>query len=221
MKKLIPVALAVAVVFALGAGLAIAGNDNGQGVPSAKCTATTWAFDYVAADDGWHELGNLSTQIKTSEKADLIIEFSAETLLVTDVRVKSLGGGGIDESYSHVQIIVRPEVKVDGVWVPAEPGDVTLNERLVKMAARLWAPSDLPEQDPALLDQFIELYMMTKSANSFNWVLKNVGSGVHDVRVMAKIWTSEDIDADRIYGHVEGVIGKRSLVVESVRMVND
>jgi len=215
MRKSILVALAVVLVVALSAGIVLAGND-GQGVPSAKCSASWSETEYDPEPDTWKNVGGLSTQIKTSEKADLIISVTAECALATDVKIK--GTGKDEESTSVARIKIRARVWKDGEWVTAEPGSVVFAKRKMVLKGLLWAPADVdPEDLLKLPEQYIEIYEKTKTANGFNFVLKNVGQGVHDIQIQIKTHTEEGFDGAK----VGAVIGKRTLVVESVRMVND
>lgn len=50
-----------------------------------------------------------------------------------------------------------------------------------------------------------------------NFIQKNVGSGVHDIKVQVKTEKLAGFEG----GTVAAVLGKTSLVVESVRRVND
>ena len=212
MRKSILIALAVALAVALGGGAVLAGND-GQGVPSAKCSASWSGTDYTDEPDVWTDVPSLSTQIKTSEKADLIISVTAECALATDVKIK--GKGTEDTSESLAQIKIQALVWKDGEWVTAEPGSVVFAYRKMILKGLLWAGSDLGMA--ALPEQYIEIYEETRTANAFNFVLKNVGQGVHGVKVQVMTDTKEGFDG----ANVSAVIGKRTLVVESVRMVND
>jgi hypothetical protein len=210
MKKVIP---AVAVILIMvSAGMAIAGNNNGQGVPSAKCSSSWSGVGYTAATDIWIPADGLSSIIKTSEKADLIIGVTAECALTTDVKIK--GSGKEETSESMAQIKIR--VLVDGE--EAEPGDVVFAYRKMILKGLLWGPDDVdPEGLLELPEQYIEIYEETRTANAFNFVAKNVGSGVHEIEVQVMTDTTEGFDG----GAVGAVLGKRTIVVEAVQMVHD
>ena len=82
----------------------------------------------------------------------------------------------------------------------------------------LWAPEDIdPDNLLKLPEQYIEIYEETRTSNGFNFVMKNVESGVHEITVQIMTDTKEGFDG----ANVGAVIGKRTLVVEAVRMVND
>jgi hypothetical protein len=213
-KRLVFPAIAVALLL-IGTGIAIGGNDNGQGVPSAKCSSSWSGIGYTSANERWFNADGLSAIIKTSEKADLIISVTAECALVTDVKIK--GSGKEESSTSMAQIKIK--VLVDGQ--EAEPGDVTFAYRKMELKGLLWAPSDFDPIDPenllALPEQYIEIYEETRTANAFNFIAKNVGSGVHRIEVQIMTDASADFEGSRI----GAVLGKRTLVIEAVQMAHD
>ena len=215
MKKLLPAI--VAVVLVLGAGLALAHNGNTQGVPSAKCAASVQGIDYIpnATVNQWEDVPGFYTIIKTSNKADLIISVTAECALATNVTIK--GTGGKETSTSDAQLEIR--VLVDGDEVnPATPGNVTFARRLMVLKGLLYSGSQVEGTD--LPEQYISIYEKTKTANGFNFVMKNVLSGDHNVTVQARAKQEQTGNPKSPVG-ITPVIGKRTLVVEAVRMVND
>lgn len=224
MKKIIAIVLVVAMV-AVGAVVALAGSNSNQGVPSAKATASWDSTDYDPSPGDWVDVpfGTEGVAIKTSEPADLIISFTAEGALATDVKIK--GTGEITESTSKAKIEVQALVGTDinkdgdydddGEWATAEPGEVVFAYRLMTLKGLLWSPAQVGMI--TLPEQWIEIYKETRAAHSFNFVLKNVGSGVHPVKIQVKTEKIAGFEG----GTVTTVIGKRTLLVESVRMVND
>lgn len=199
----------------IGSGLVLAGNDNGQGTPSAKCSSSWSGVQYAAANERWFNADGLSAIIKTSEKADLIISLTAECALATDVRIKGSGKEETSESMAQIKI----KVLVDGE--EAMPGEVVFAYRKMELKGLLWAPDDFDAIDPdgllALPEQYIEIYEETRTANAFNFIAKNVGSGVHLVEVQVMTDASADFEGAR----VGAVLGKRTLVVEAVQMIHD
>lgn len=99
----------------------------------------------------------------------------------------------------------------------AEPGDVCFAYRKMVLKGLLWSPSQVdPEGLLDLPEQYIEIYEETRTANAFNFILENVGSGVHDVKVQVMTDTLAGFEG----ASVAATIGHRTLVVEAVRMVN-
>jgi hypothetical protein len=70
-----------------------------------------------------------------------------------------------------------------------------------------------------LTPEELELVLDTMNANSFNFVLDDLGSGVHTVAVQARISTKEEAGAG--VADAKATIGKGSVTVESVRMIKN
>jgi hypothetical protein len=215
MKSKMAIPAITVVLLLIGTGISIAGINNGQGVPSAKCSASTSYIGYTKATESWFNADGLSAIIKTSEKADLIISVTAECALATDVKIK--GSGKEETSTSMAQIKIK--VLVDGM--EADPGEVVFAYRKMELKGLLWAPEDFAPIDPenllALPEQYIEIYEETRTANAFNFIAKNVGSGVHDIQVQVMTDASSDFEGARL----GAILGKRTLVVEAVQMAHD
>ena len=197
-KKLIAIGLAVVLVLTLGATAILAGS--GQ-IPSAKAayfTDDVTVATYVdGTDKDWVNI--LATQIKTGDPKDLIIDVSAECALVTDVKLS--GKLGSDAS---ARILIR--VKVDGNV--AVPGQVVFANRILEIKGDLSHPAG-----SLLPDHWIEIFLETCNANAFNFAIENVGSGVHDIVVQAKL----DTDEKGLQANAEAWIGNASVVVDEVQ----
>jgi len=57
------------------------------------------------------------------------------------------------------------------------------------------------------------------SANAFNFIVANVGSGVHTIDVQAKLETSSDYQNGSAEAYA--TIGKGSAVVDETKMIKD
>ena len=213
MKKWIMIALAVALVLTLCVTPVFA-------IPATKTAVCAQNFQYIAGDDEWHIVstgseGEFYTEIKTGAPKDLIISVSAECLLATDVKIK--GKGSVDTSISEALIEIKVEVEIDGVWTEALPGPVMFANRLVVLRGLLWDELEVMPVEGVILDeQWIELYQKSRTANTFNFYIENVGSGVHGVRVLARIEAYGNTDDP--YSGVEALIGPRTLVVHEVNL---
>src|SRR5512143_2032098 len=215
MKRSFAPILAMALLALVG-GVILATSGE-QGVPSAKSSV---AFTSVAYDGsktgGWIDVAPLACVIKTSSVSDLVISVNTECALVTDVKIK--GTGQTESSTSLADIRVRVLVdNNDGNWATVLPdnGDgVTFASRKMTLTGLLWSGSqlllDLPEQ-------FIQIWERTNSAHSFDFLVPNVGVGVHNVKVQ--------IMTDTLAGYegadIGATIGNATLVVEAVRLVNN
>lgn len=152
----------------------------------------------------------LSTEMRTSNPTDLILQFTAECALWTDVTTV-----GNDDSEAVAS--VNTWIEVDGEPVPVtsdheetgEEGVVTLCNREYRVATMNF------ENENAT----IERYLRTKQGNAFNWIQLDVGSGVHEVVVKAQL--EGHAEADEGEARAKALIGKRTLVIEPVKLAND
>jgi hypothetical protein len=215
MKRSFAPIVAIALL-ALG-GAVILATSGEQGVPSAKSSV---AYTGVAYDGsktgGWMDVAPLTCVIKTSNVSDLIVSVNMECALVTDVKIK--GTGQQESSTSLADIRVRVLVdNGDGVWTPVLPdnGDgITFASRKMTLTGLLWSGSQLLLELP---EQFIQIWEKTGSAHSFDFLVPNVGVGVHNVKV--QIMT--DTQAGYEGADIGATIGDATLVVEAVRLVNN
>lgn len=211
MKRTI-ILVILAALLAIGSAVAVAATTGGnQGVPSAKTSIGSGDVDYDPTPGLWHDVPGLSAVIKTSSVSDLVISVTAESALATDVKIS--GTGKTETSTSVAQMKIRAIVD-DNAAAPAGPGDVVFNSRLMQLKGLLWSGSDVGLLD--LPTQFIQIYEETRSANAFNFLLPNVGVGVHTVKIQIMTDKSAGFEG----GNAGAVIGKRTLVIEAVRLTN-
>lgn len=71
----------------------------------------------------------------------------------------------------------------------------------------------------ALTDEELNLIVSTEAAHHFNFVIDNLGSGVHVVQVEAMLERNTASGAGS--AEASGFIGKGSLTVEEVRLAGD
>jgi len=103
---------------------------------------------------------------------------------------------------------VKAWVEVDGAAVPVSPsqgddGRVVFCNRDTKL-------------DASIPGGFLGLYEQTRTANAFNWVLGNVGSGTHSIVVKGQL----DVHVDGL-GQAQAGVGRRTLTAEPVHLTND
>ena len=108
-------------------------------------------------------------------------------------------------------------VLVDGE--EAMPGNVTFNSRTIKLSGDLThVYIDPTGEETALEDHWIELFMETKTANAFNFIAIDLGSGVHTVEVQAKVGGFSDQDPSNVLNRWAAMIGKATVVVDEVNL---
>jgi hypothetical protein len=219
MRKLLPIVLSVALVLALGTGLAVASTDY-PGHPSAKATAKVGDLYHINETTAPDWVTVLNNTIKTPNQKALFIDVSLECGLYTLTQVKSKNAVP-DTSTSMASILVR--VLVDNEV--AYPGNVTFARRSQTMTAVFQGiiQGCLECEDGVCVinqscvqNETLELILDTMSANSFNFIADNFTAGVHNVKVQVKIVTSADIpDKTEAFAN----IGLGSVTIEEVRLI--
>ena len=150
----------------------------------------------------------------TSKPTDLILQVTLECTILT-----TLQNMGTSDVYAHGQ--VRVWVTVDGLIVPVQsistppqntpPGGDDTDKAV--FCERTHQVNFINPND----DDTIEQYQQTKSANAFNWLRQNVGSGTHVIEVKADLST----DATMTFANAEAIVGNRTLIIEPTKMAND
>lgn len=202
--------------------------DGATNQPAAKATARVGDLAVLAgpttagtSEGAWVTL--LTNSLRTSSQKDLLVDVSLECGLYTNTVVRSKSGTR-DTSTASASIQVR--VLVDGH--PAAPGQVVFARRAQELTAVFQGLLDGalrvdPVTGNVIIDETllepeeVGLVLDTLDANSFSFVLTDVGVGVHRVEVQARI----DLGAAAQSGDAvaKAAIGKGSLTVEEVRLI--
>lgn len=246
MKKLFIVCLLFVVAMTFGFTSAFAG-------PSAKATAQIGDLSVIevsgsggsgtsnSGDTGWETL--FTQTIKTPQDKDLFIDVSLECGLTTDTTVMSKK---LARATATAEAIVEVRVLVDGVAVPVNGNtpadtDITFARREQTLIAEF--AGDISEcmtinefgvivVDWACVDpEMLQLILDTMQANSFNFVVPDLGADEHTVQIQAKLsyeasgnLQQETID-DATVTMAEGqafakaYLGNGSVTIETVRMI--
>jgi hypothetical protein len=165
----------------------------------------------------------LSTTMKTSSNADVLIGVSLEAGLFTDTLVSSKGGNA-DTSKAEASIEIR--VLVDGN--EAAPGPVIFAQReqsLMAVFGGILQSCTDSNGDGTIVtteciwtDEQLQLVLNTMNANAFNFSLTNLGTGIHQFDVQARIVLNTS--AQNGSASAAATVGKGSLTVEAVRFTN-
>jgi len=203
--------------------------------PSAKVTAKVSnrtligpvsAADGTEADSGWVTI--LCNNIKTANMKDLFISASFEVGLYTDTLVRSKN---MVTDTSTADAAVRVRVLLDGNVVKlVEPGEVTYGRRKQTLSATLEGQIGnclvfdpithaISVNEDCVQPEIIQLILETMDAASFNFVAVDVPQGVHTISVQARIDTGTTAQLGS--ASAEGLVGKGSMTVESVRLIKD
>ena len=144
----------------------------------------------------------LSETMRTSTTADLVLQFTAECSIATDLTT-------VGNDTSSAEGIVRTWIEIDGVPVPVAGGDdgrITLCNQ-----ANHRDTSNFDDEDAT-----IHTHLLTAAANGFNWLALNVGNGIHTIEVKATLTETATNNAT-----ADAAVGKRTLTIEPTHAAND
>ena len=147
----------------------------------------------------------LQGRIKTSKPTDLIFSVSAECALWTDLKTV-----GTDDSSAAAS--VKLWIEVNGVPVRLSRDEPAEDAGKVVFCDRAYRRSTIFEDENATIETFLK----TRSANAFDWIKLNVGSGTHDIVLKAELATEV---AGK--GHARAAVGKRTMLVTPEKLAND
>jgi len=142
----------------------------------------------------------LSATFRNSNPTDLMIQVTSECALWTNI--------ASPEGSAAATVTVW--VELDGMPVPvtndpAQGGPDDGRVVFCNRDFRILAPLSPPE--------LIQLFLKSKSANAFNWVALNVGSGIHQLAVKARLEQSTGG-----LGFAQSAVGRRTLIVEPAKL---
>jgi hypothetical protein len=196
---------------------------------SAKATSAVGNLKEVAAssavlmDHGWETV--LENQIKTSSQKDLFVDVSLECGLTTNTKAMSKQ---LQRAIADAEAAVYVRVLVDGV--EAYPGVVTFAKRRQVLIAEFAGDISLCLDEEGHVDltdpnciqeESVALILDTLSAHAFNFIAVDVGVGTHTITVQAKTAYVNAALEDGDYPATSAWVGKGSMTVEEVRMIQD
>lgn len=234
-KTVLSVALAGSMIGL--AYIALPGSVSAVALPSSKAAVQTGAINVMDALLGpGSEVGAwdtvLETNLKTSQQKDLIMDVSAEIGLLTRTLARSKNG---DADGASATAGVEVRLLIDA-GTPnqrtAHPGTVVFGRRTQILTAifqgLLEGCLTVDEDGNVIIDEDcvepeeLELILRTMNANAFTFVLDDLGAGVHNIQVQARIVLANQLLGTQL-GEVEAraLIGKGTLAVQEVRLVKD
>lgn len=205
------------------ASLLIPSLVSAESLPSAKATARVGNISLLDAERmDWSTI--MSSKIKTSNKKELMMNVSLECGLATKTRVKSKRGES-DTSSAEASVLVR--VLVDGK--EAAPGVISFCKRSQELTAVFGGVMEsctdangdgtITIDECIFTDEELELVLNTMNANAFNFILANISTGVHEIKVQAKIGSKTSSMSGS--AEAKGSIGKGAITIEEVRMIKN
>ena len=231
-RKVIALGLAATMGVAIPAAL---GSSNAQ--PANKAVASGSNTQDLNPGAGQPIL---QATFKTSKPEDLLMSVSLECSIITDVKV----AGGNSPSSAEASGAIKVWLTIQGqndpqpVIVPvsdtsAPPQDPSQQKPGTEADKITFCDRDhkvtLSDQEGDGKVDALEEYQLTKSANDFNWVRLNAGSGLHTVQVWAEFVPNDPNDDPTIItpgtttagSTSEGYVGNRTLVIEPTKLANN
>jgi hypothetical protein len=181
----------------------------------------------------------MTTQIKTSNVSDLFAGVSLVTGIYTSTTVKGNTTGATSTAVAEGTVRIRvlldsPSAgcqdnctSPDHRTLPDLGAGVVFDQRIQTLSANLGyiftGQCALSPTTCTLTPEEITLVLDTTSAHSFNFLLPNVGVGVHTLVVQAQISTDNTSVISTTNGGVSisnALFGLGTLTIDAVRLVN-
>lgn len=161
----------------------------------------------------------LRETMKVASPTDLIISFTAECSILTNIANR---GNGTSEARGNIDV----QVLIDGQPVPVQDstwgtpqGD---DEGAATLCNRLHRQTTLNFDDSS--DDEIQQYQETKQANGFNWISINPAQydansdNILEIEVLGTFETDAVTDPGATLATAEAFVGNRTLVIEPVKL---
>ena len=165
----------------------------------------------------------LTATVRNSKPADMILQVSMECSIITDNVIMGSDQPGAQES-ALTEGTVRAWIEIDGEIVPIisqssasqdppPPGDETDK---VTFCNRVFNRTVQDAEDPQDGYDRSRDYIETKTANSFNWVRLNMGSGVHTITLYGDLSHFATTQSS-----ASAYVGNRSMIGIPGKFAND
>lgn len=195
----------------------------GSGTPANKAVAAGSKRQSIAVNTT-EKL--MSATMKTSKPTDLLLQVTAECTILTDLVLPGSDEPGAAQEAS-ARGAVRIWVTLDGRIVPItdvsappqNPGAAGTDSDKVTFCDRMHTRSVSDQEDEQDGLDSDRDYQNTKSANAFNWVRLNAGSGMHTIEVWGE-FTTFGTGSGGGSATAQAYVGNRTLVVEPTKLAN-
>ena len=170
----------------------------------------------------------MSTQMKTSSQKDLVMTVSMEVGLYTRTLVRSKLATP-DTSSASAGVEMRVIVDPGPNQRIMEPGEVVFGRRTQELTATFQGIIDkcltlsttgsnsIVVDPTCVTPEELQLVLDTMSANAFVFALDDMGSGVHTMKVQARMKLNNTVQLGEV--EARATIGKGSCSVEEVRLI--
>lgn len=174
----------------------------------------------------------LTATLKTSKPEDLLLDVSLECSIITDVTAQGSptpGSTSTGEASGAIRVWLTLDSPSNIIPIqdasspPQNPGPFGNDSDKVTFCDRDHQVSVTDAENAPDGTDTLHEYLRTKSANAFNWVRLNTGSGTHTVTLWAEFDSpSHDSLAANTDGSTStGFVGNRTLVIEPTKLANN
>ena len=189
-RRTVAVGLVVGVIAVLSAVVAI-GPASANHTPADKPFAAASKTVRFSPNS---KVELLSATVKNSKPTDLVLQVSMECSIITDNVILGSDVPGAQES-AATEGTVRAWIEIDGQVVPIissssppqGPPPAGDDTDKVTFCNRVFNRTVMDAEDPEDGYDSSRDYIETKSANSFNWVRLNMGSGTHTIKLFGDL----------------------------------
>lgn len=165
----------------------------------------------------------LSATVKNSKPTDMVLQVSMECSIITDNVILGSSTPGAQES-AATEGTVRAWIEVDGKIVPIissssssqNPPPAGDDTDKVTFCNRVFNRTVQDAEDPQDGYDRSRDYIETKTANAFNWVRLNMGSGVHTIKLFADLSHFSTTGSS-----ASAYVGNRSMIGIPGKFAND
>lgn len=165
----------------------------------------------------------LSATVRNAKPTDLILQVTMECSIITDNVILGSDQPGAQES-ALTEGTVRAWIEVDGQIVPiissSSPGQGAPaagdDTDKVTFCNRVFNRTVQDAEDPQDGYDRSRDYIETKTANGFNWIRLNVGSGVHTIALYGDL-----AHAATSGSNASAYVGNRSMIGIPGKFAND
>lgn len=225
--------VALAILLAMATLIVFTVSNSMAANPANKVVAAGATDELVYLQPGGGPETILTAKMKTSKPTDLMLMVAAECEIFT--QFSRDGKTSINSAAGTVRIWVE----VDGKIVPIQSTSTPPQDPNAQ-------PAGDPLEDSAVFCQRDESYSKTdkdnlcnletgdmngceteswflrnRTANAFNWVRLNTGSGNHVLEVVAEVDLSSTAQGATDTSNITAAIGNRTFIVEPTKMAND
>lgn len=182
---------------------------NADHQPADKVVASGSTIEVAGPGE---EMTLLTGTVRSSTPSDLLLSVTAECAITTNLET-------VGDDNSRAEGSVEVWVEIDGERVGVNNVGTSTTTAEAQDDGEVVFCNRAYERTTSMFDDqnaTIETFLDTRQAHGFNWVALNVGNGIHEIEVKARLTETSTNNAT-----AEVAVGNRTLVVEPEKLAND